>query len=55
MNQIVEGKPAEQLTSRNGDFWSGMAQDFNSLIDKGYFDGPAHSEEIQDTELQQVD
>lgn len=38
MNEIADGKPAERLAFRDNDFWLGMAKDFNSLVDKGYFD-----------------
>ena len=37
MNEVAEGRPTERLLFRNGDFWRGMADDFNSLIDRGYF------------------
>lgn len=40
MTAVAEGKPAERLNFRDNDFWRGMATDFNTLIDKGYFDEP---------------
>lgn len=40
MTEIAEGRPAEKLVFRDNDFWRGMANDFNTLVDKGYFDGP---------------
>ena len=55
MNQIAEGKPAERLAFRDNDFWRGMAKDFNTLVDKGYFDSrPERSVEQAEQELQDV-
>lgn len=36
MRDISEGKRAEKLSFRDNDFWSGLAADFNRLIDEGY-------------------
>ena len=40
MKQIADGQPPERLKFRDNDFWIGMAEDFNKLIDMGYFDEP---------------
>ena len=57
MRDIAEGKPAEKLTFRDNDFWQGMANDFNALIDQGYFDNVPSTdggESEAEPELQEV-
>jgi len=37
IQEIGQGKPATKLKFRGNDFWRGLADDFNQLIDQGYF------------------
>ena len=43
MSSIADGSPPERIVFRDNDFWRGMANDFNALVDKGFFD---NAEEI---------
>ena len=38
MQGISQGKPVEKLQFRENDFWRGLAEDFNRLVERGYFD-----------------
>ena len=49
MTAINNGQPPERLTFRDNDFWKGMADDFNKLIDAGYFDSNQSKRELDDT------
>ena len=43
MQAITQGKPAEKLQFRDNDFWCGLAEDFNKLIEKGYFEAETNT------------
>jgi hypothetical protein len=34
MREIVEGKPARKLQFRQSDFWHGLADDYNAIVDR---------------------
>lgn len=38
MKQVGEGGKPEKIAFRSGDFWAGLAEDYNSMIDRGIFD-----------------
>ena len=40
IQDIGQGKPVKKLKFRDNDFWSGLADDFNQLIERGYFSAP---------------
>jgi hypothetical protein len=54
MTGIANGEPAERLNFRDNDFWRGMADDYNVLVDRGYFDGSPSPVENSEPELQEV-
>ncbi len=50
MRDIAAGKPPERIEFRKGDFWFGMAEDFNRLVDQGFFDKasqPVSNEQLE--------
>ncbi len=38
MQDASQGKPIEKIQFREGDFWRGLAEDFNKLVERGYFE-----------------
>ena len=38
MQAIGSGEPVEKLQFREDDFWRGLADDFNKLVERGYFE-----------------
>lgn len=50
MRDIAAGKPAERIVFRKGDFWFGMAEDFNRLVDQGFFDSAGKPQTNQPSE-----
>jgi hypothetical protein len=57
MREIAEGGAVEKLSFRDHDFWRGLAEDFNRLVDRGHFDTkPTSVDDAQpdESELQEV-
>lgn len=55
MQAIAKGQAAERLKFRDKDFWSGLAEDFNTLLDQGYLVARVDSGSDVESELASAD
>ncbi len=59
MQAIGSGEPVQKLQFREDDFWRGLADDFNKLVERGYFEEEIHTndatpDEPAESDLQDV-
>jgi len=47
MREIAEGKPPRHLTFRTGDFWQGLASDYNAMVSRLSGEAPVKSSEAE--------
>ncbi len=55
LRAIAQGEEIQRVQFRDNDFWRGLAEDFNTLIDRGYFSQPTPASEPEPTTAEAIE